>query len=120
MLTNQVPVQPVYLHTGKYSKLLNNMSFLTTTAYAQDVTLAKSFIQSVEKAIIDPLISLAFVVAVVVFIWGIVQFINALNNGGDTKVGKSHMIWGIIGMTVMVSTYGIISMLKSFTDSMFK
>jgi hypothetical protein len=92
---------------------------LVTTAHAQDVELAREYINKVSISILNPLISIAFVVAVVVFIWGIIQFINALNGGGDTKEGKSHMIWGIVGMTIMASTYGIITMIKSFTDSVF-
>ncbi|MEN9852274.1 MAG: hypothetical protein RI996_217, partial [Candidatus Parcubacteria bacterium] len=87
------------------------------TANAQDVELAQEFINKVSIAILDPLIGLAFVVAVAVFIWGIIGFINALNSGGDTKPGKSHMIWGIVGMTIMISAFGIINMIKSFTDS---
>lgn len=91
--------------------------FNVITANAQDVELARDFINKVSIAILDPIIGLAYVIAVVVFIWGIIQFINALNNGGDTKVGKSHMIWGIVGMTIMISAFGIINMIKSFTDS---
>jgi hypothetical protein len=33
------------------------------------------------------------------------------NSGEDTSTGKQHMIYGTAGMLIMVSVYGIISLL---------
>ncbi len=46
------------------------------------------------------------------FFWGLVKFIMAV--GGDEKAieeGKSLMIWGILGLFVMVSIWGILHFL---------
>ncbi len=70
------------------------------------------FVGKVVEAIIEPLIGLIFVLAFGYFMWGLASFVVALSTGDETKSteGKSHMLWGIIGLTVMVSVYAIINM----------
>lgn len=69
---------------------------------------AQKFIVGVNNAIVNPLIGLLFTVAFVIFLWGAVNFIF---NSGDTeaqKKGKQHMIWGVVGMFIMVSVVAIL------------
>lgn len=69
---------------------------------------ASRFILEVNAHIINPLIGLLFTVAFVIFLWGAVTFIF---NSGDTdaqKKGKQHMLWGVIGMFIMVSVVAIL------------
>ena len=61
--------------------------------------------------IIDPTILLIFAAGFFVFIWGLVQFLA--NVEGDRNEGKQHMIWGIVGMFIMVSVFGIITLLDN-------
>ncbi len=51
---------------------------------------------------------LIFVLAIVMFVWGVVQYV--INNDEEAKKakGKQFMIWGIIGLTVMVSVWGLV------------
>ena len=69
------------------------------------------FINNVEQYILNPIIGLMFAVAVVVFIYGVVEFILGFDNEDRKTAGKKHMIWGVIGMFVMVSAFGIINLL---------
>lgn len=85
--------------------------FNTSVAIAQDIDKAKTLLGKIEKAIIDPIILFAFMVAMIVFFWGIVKFINGTDNPTAQKDGKSNMIWGIVGMTIMVSAYGILQII---------
>lgn len=82
------------------------------------IAYAKTFdevIFGINKTIINPLIQFAFIVAFVVFIWGIMQFIRNADNPDERKKGQDHMIWGIIGLSVMLAVYGIITILtKTF------
>ena len=71
------------------------------------------FISNVEQYILNPIIGLMFVVAVVVFIYGVVEFILGAYNEDRKTAGKKHMIWGIIGMFIMVSAYGIIALIDN-------
>jgi hypothetical protein len=50
--------------------------------------------------------------AVVIFIYGVITTILA--EGGEKKEdGKKFMFWGIIGIFVMVSVWGLVAILKN-------
>jgi len=70
-------------------------------------------IGKISDAIINPLIFLLFSLAIVVFLWGVVEFLITLDNEEGREIGKKHMIWGIIGMFIMFSVYGIIYLITS-------
>jgi hypothetical protein len=42
------------------------------------------------------------------FFWGLVQFIFASGDPLKAAAGKTHMLWGIIALFVMVAIWGII------------
>lgn len=71
------------------------------------------------RVIINPAILLLFGVALVVFIWGLVRFLWAINSGGGKggDVGKKHMLWGIIGMFIMVAAFGILHVIQNTLGS---
>ncbi len=56
-------------------------------------------------------VPLIFSLTIVMFLWGVVQYV--INNEEDAKreKGKQFMIWGIIGLTVMVGVWGLVSIL---------
>ena len=66
--------------------------------------------------IINPAILLVFTAGFFLFVWGLVQFIMNLDKGEENKEGKQHMLWGIVGMFVMASVYGIIALLDNTFD----
>ena len=54
------------------------------------------------SVIIDPLLALFFAVAVLVFVWGLVEFLTGLARGeADKEKGRRHMLWGIAGLFIM-------------------
>jgi len=65
--------------------------------------------------IINPLIALIFAAGLLVFFWGVIEFLIAINAGGSSSKedGKKHMLWGLIGMFVMVAAYALFSFLVS-------
>jgi succinate dehydrogenase/fumarate reductase cytochrome b subunit len=63
--------------------------------------------------IINPLILVIFAAGFFMFVWGLVQFIIDLGEGAHREEGIEHMKWGIVGMLVMVSVYGIIALLSN-------
>lgn len=69
-------------------------------------------VTAVVNAIINPLIALIFAVGLVVFAWGIIEFLWNLSGGGEgIEKGKKHMIWGVVGMAIMLSAYTIITII---------
>lgn len=75
----------------------------------------QSLVNNFTNVIINPLILLLFSAGLLVFFWGVIEFLFALNAGaeGSKEDGKKHMLWGLIGMFVMVSSYAIINFIAS-------
>lgn len=63
-----------------------------------------------EKFIVDPAIYLVFTAGLLVFMYGLVVFLYKLREGSDHREGVQHMVWGLAGMLIMVSVYGIITL----------
>jgi succinate dehydrogenase/fumarate reductase cytochrome b subunit len=83
----------------------------TELAYGATVTdLANKFI----KQLINPLIAVMVGIAVVVFLWGVVEFIAKAGNEEARTTGKQHIVWGLIGLTIMIGFWGIVAMLQNF------
>lgn len=70
-----------------------------------------SLIDVLNKVIIKPIIYFVFALAIIYFIWGLVEFLINSDNDTKKKQGKSHMFWGLVGMFIMVSAYGIINLI---------
>ncbi|TSC86486.1 MAG: Uncharacterized protein G01um10148_472 [Parcubacteria group bacterium Gr01-1014_8] len=68
-------------------------------------------LQRFKEYILDPTIYLILTAGLLLFIYGLVLFIYKMREGSDYKEGLSHMLWGIIGMFIMVSVYGIIALI---------
>jgi hypothetical protein len=65
-------------------------------------------------AFINPALALIFSIGLLVFIYGLVEFIWGLSQEtGKKEEGKQHMLYGLIGMFVMVSAIAIIKVISS-------
>lgn len=72
-----------------------------------------TFLGKVTDAIIDPILTLITLAAFVVFVWGVVEFIQGAGNEEKRKVGQQHMIWGIIGLVIIFGAHAIIAVMAS-------
>lgn len=70
-----------------------------------------TLMKSVSKVIINPIILLLFALAVVYFLFGFVNYLLNPDNETIRKESKDKMLWGIIGLFVMVSVFGIMSII---------
>ena len=68
----------------------------------------------ISDQILNPLIGLIIAVALMIFIWGVIEFIAGAANDEKRVKGKQHMVWGIIGLFIMVSVFGIMQILVNF------
>ena len=75
-----------------------------------------NLIYQVNRLILNPIIALLFAVALVVFIWGIVEFISHVNSEDGREKGKRHMVWGMVGLLIMVSVFGIMQIIVDTFD----
>lgn len=83
--------------------------FSTKVAYASESF--DQFLGNVNSMIINPLIKLLFALAVVYFLYGVLEFMMNQDNEEKKTAGKRHMLWGIIGITIMMGVWTILSIL---------
>lgn len=69
-----------------------------------------SLLLKVNEQIINPLIILMFALATLYFVWGVVDFIQ---HPEEAEKGRNHIMYGIIGMFIMVSVFGIMRFITS-------
>jgi len=72
--------------------------------------------------VLPSFIVLATAIALVVFIWGVVKMIFGLGDTGadPSKVkeeGKRRMVWGLIALFVLVSVWGLVSIVITLTGA---
>lgn len=91
-------VQKVYAYSGE-----------TTTS----TTNVDSLLQKIIDNIVTPLIYLLLGAAIVYFIYGTFIFIKNADNPTERQKGYQHMIWGVVGIFIMVSAKGLISIILS-------
>ena len=75
-------------------------------------TISNAFSQllyNIEYFILSPIIYLLFGLALLLFLYGVFEFIKKSDDPDERKKGGQHMLWGIIGMAIMFSAYGIIN-----------
>lgn len=83
----------------------------TNVAYAS----VDSVVASVNRLIVNPLIILLFAIALAFFLWGMLKFFLNPDNEESRTEGKQHMVWGVIGMSVMMGVYAIVNIaLRTF------
>ena len=69
---------------------------------------------NVKTQIVNPIIMLLFSVALLYFFWGLVQFLQKKDSAvGDRKELYDKMIWGVVGMAIMASAFGIMQFITS-------
>src|SRR3990167_8075789 len=84
----------------------------TKIAYAASTSL-NGFIRNVDSMIIDLLIKLIFALAIVYFLYGVFEFLSNQENEEKKTTGKNHMLWGIIGITIMMGVWFFLNLIIS-------
>ncbi len=76
-----------------------------------------SLMKKVNKVLINPFIVFLFALALVYFLYGLVAFIASPENAEKREEGKQHMIWGVIGMFIMMAVFTIMQILANTLGS---
>ncbi len=78
------------------------------------------FIAKVVSLIIQPLVILLLTAGVAYFIWGVAMYIWSSDNADERKKGTQHILWGVIGIVIMVGVVGILRIITvTFCGSAF-
>ena len=73
----------------------------------------KPFLGKINAFILNPLISLVFAVAALVFFYGIFQFIRSQTSDAKREEGKGKIFYGLIGMFIMFSVFAIMKLIAN-------
>jgi uncharacterized membrane protein YidH (DUF202 family) len=71
------------------------------------------FIGKVVSLIIQPLVVLLLTAGVAYFIWGVAMYIFNSDNADERKKGTQHLMWGVLGIVIMVGVIGILKIATS-------
>ncbi|OGZ44475.1 MAG: hypothetical protein A3J55_04515 [Candidatus Ryanbacteria bacterium RIFCSPHIGHO2_02_FULL_45_17b] len=63
---------------------------------------------------LNTIIIFLFLVATVIFLFGVVRYISAAGDEEKTKEARQMIIWGIIFLAVMVAVWGFVNIVLDF------
>ncbi len=90
-------------------------SSLAEKAYAAGLTgnpiSTDTLIEHILTNIVNPLITLMVAVAIIYFLWGVFEFVRNAESSEERKKGGLHMLWGALGLFIMVTAYGVLNLL---------
>lgn len=72
-----------------------------------------NFIDNVSRLLIQPLIILLVTAGVAYFIWGVAMFLMSAGDAKKRQEGTQHLIWGVVGVLIMVACIGILQLVLS-------
>ena len=75
-------------------------------------------LDKIKTEIVNPVILLLFAVAFLIFFWGLVEYLKKGESAsGDRKELYDKLIWGIVGLAIMASVFGIMQLI---VDTVYK
>lgn len=77
---------------------------------AATITLSQ-LLTNIKTNIINPLLLVMFAWALVVFVYGLAETIRKAGSPGDRATGQKHMLWGLVGLVIMLSALGIANLI---------
>ena len=89
---------------------VNAQSQLTFSKVVSNPTVSNLLVKITDN-IIAPILGLMFLYAFVVFVWGVYRMIAEAGDSGAREKGQQNVMYGVIGMVIMLSAYGIIRLI---------
>ena len=85
-------------------------------AFAQNAGQVSGIINNVQ-GVLTSIIPILLLIATIVFLWGVIQFITAGADEEKRASARSLMIYGLIALFVMVAVWGIVQIMVQFTGT---
>lgn len=70
------------------------------------------YVQKFFDAIVNPIVRLLFAAAIFYFVWGVFRMIWKSDDSDARTEGVNHILWGTVGLFIMVSVWGIITFIE--------
>lgn len=109
MLTNlKKPLYQVSAIISFLIPLFASAQFAPTPSAFDDV------IFTIQQTLNDFVLPFLFVLATVLFIWGVIMYIAQSDDETARKKARGLMMWGIIGLAVILTVWGITALLVKY------
>ncbi len=72
----------------------------------------EEIINTLKTKILNPIEGFLIVLATLFFLWGVVEFIAGASSEEKRTQGKRHMLWGILGLVIILGARGIRNVLE--------
>lgn len=92
--------------------LLSNISTKIVNAASADAVV-NQIVPKIVDNIVLPIVNLLFAIATVYLIYGIFRYFIYSTDPTKRTEGQQHILYGVIGIAIMVSVYGIIRFVAS-------
>lgn len=69
-----------------------------------------TFLVNLSVEVINPIIKVLFALAIVYFLYGVAKFLMNQEDEESRTSGKKHMLWGIVGIFIMMAVWGIMNL----------
>lgn len=93
--------------------ILTQMAATPFIVLAADPSKVNSLILQTEGTL-KFVIGLLFVIATIIFLWGVIQFVASAGDEKKRTEGKSKIVWGIIGLAVMAGAWGVVNIIVDY------
>ncbi len=70
---------------------------------------AQCLVDKINEVILFPLIALMSALAFLMFLYGAFEYVKNADNDTARETGQRHLLYGTIGLLVMLSAYAILS-----------
>ncbi len=97
---------------GKFL-VLGLVGLITAPSVAYGISSLNDLVNFVTDSILMSVIKLIGALALLFFLWGVMKFIRDADNAAKREEGRQFIIWGIIGLFVMVSVFGLVRILEN-------
>ena len=85
------------------------MDYVLLAAVSTAEHAAQCFVNKLNNAILFPLITLLLAMAFLVFLYGCFEYVRNASSDAGRETGKQHILYGTIGMLIMISAHSILS-----------
>jgi len=73
----------------------------------------EELIANINFYVLNPIISILFGLAFIIFIWGVAQYLIQANSDEARSRGTKHILWGLVGMLIMFTAFLILRVIAS-------
>ncbi len=82
----------------------------------EPVDLARTYLDKINENLLFPLITLMMAVALLIFLYGLFEYVRNSSSEQGRVTGRQHILWGIVGLLVMLSAFSILKIAAGTFD----